>query len=400
MGAMKKVILVGDGMGDYALPELAGRTPLQAARLPHVRRIAAAGRVRLVQTVPPGIAPGSDVANLSLLGYNPLENYTGRAPIEAAGAGIPLDAEDVAFRCNLVTVRDGRMDDYSAGHITTAEAAALIDTLNRELARDGLRFHTGVSYRHLLVWRHGPADIGTTPPHEISDRPVEPHLPAGDRQDELRALITASARLLPGHPVNQARVRAGQKPATQAWFWGQGRALTLRPYAELYGLRGGVISAVDLIRGLGLLAGLQAPRVPGATGFVDTNYDGKVRAALDLLQDGDFVFMHVEAPDECGHQGNLALKLEAIEQFDARVVGPVWRALEENGAPYRLLICTDHRTPVKVRGHTPEPVPMACLDGPVGRVTAEAAFDEDVDGGRTQVLAFNWIRDLLRDAPG
>jgi len=392
---MKTVILVGDGMGDYPIASLGGKTPLQSANLHAIRRIAAAGETRLVSTVPAGIQPGSDVANLSLLGYNPAENYSGRAPIEAAGAGIALRPDEVAFRCNLVTIRDGRMADYSADHISTPEAHALINTLQEKIGRDGLRFHPGVSYRHLLVWRDGPTALKTQPPHDIADQLAAPHLPAGARQAEVQALMEASLPLFAEHPVNQARRRAGKGPATQIWLWGQGRALTLKPYRELYGLTGGVISAVDLIRGLGVLAGLRAPKIPGATGFIDTNFAAKVQTAKEMLERDDFVFMHIEAPDECGHKGDLALKLKAMELFDQQVVAPVWEYLETLKQPYQLVICTDHRTPVQIRGHTPEPVPMTCLRGPVGPCTEEKPFDEFVENGQPSVMAYDWIRELL-----
>lgn len=391
------VVLVGDGMGDYPVEELGRRTPLQAARIPTIRRIAAAGELRMVQTVPEkGLSPGSDVANLSLLGYNPEENYTGRAPIECAGAGIPLQPTDVAFRCNLVTIKDETMEDYSSGHITTEEARQLIAAIDRELGRDGLRFHGGVSYRHLLVWANGPDRIKTQPPHDISGKPIVGYLPSGERQDEVRDLLAASREILKNHPVNRARIAAGKNPASQIWLWGQGRALSLKSYAELYGLSGGVITAVDLVRGLGRLIGLEPIPVAGATGFLDTNYAGKVAAALDVIRKHHFVFVHIEAPDECGHLGNAKQKVEAIEAFDQKVVQPVWQELERRGEPYRLLICTDHRTPVSVRTHTREPVPMIKLDGPVGPVTAEADFDEFVCGGKADIKVYDWMRELLK----
>ena len=397
MSSRKIVVLVGDGMGDYPVEELGHRTPLQTARIPTIRKIAAAGQVRMVQTVPvSGISPGSDVANLSLMGYNPEENYTGRAPIEAAGAGIPLSSTDVAFRCNLVTIKDGKMEDYSAGHITTEEAHPLIAAVDKQLGRDGLKFHGGVSYRHLLVWPNGPVKIETQPPHDISGRDISGYQPKGDMADKVRALMDASRAILQDHPVNKARVAAGKNPATQIWLWGQGRALTLTSYKELYGLHGGVISAVDLVRGLGRLIGLEPIKVPGATGFLDTNYAGKVEAALDVLQNHNFVFVHLEAPDECGHIGKPKLKVEAIEAFDQRIVAPVLHALEKRGEPYRLLICTDHRTPVSVRGHTREPVPMIKLDGPVGKLTVEAPFDENVNGGKAEIMVYQWMRELLK----
>ena len=396
MKKRKIAVLVGDGMGDYPLEELGGKTPLQAANIPTIRRIAAAGDLRCVQTVPvSGLAPGSDVANLSLLGYDPEENYTGRAPIEAAGANIPLEPNDTAFRCNLVTVKDGLMEDYSAGHITTEEAHELIAAIQDKLGRNGLTFHGGVSYRHLLVWRDGPTRVTTHPPHDFSGKPVSEHLPTGEMHDQVRQLLEASKNILSGHPVNRKRVEEGKNPATQIWLWGQGRALSLKTYPELYGLTGSVITAVDLVRGLGRLTGLTPVEVEGATGFIDTNYDGKVQAALDVLQAHDFVFVHIEAPDECGHVGKPHLKVEAIEAFDRRVVLPVWQELEKRGEPYRLVVCTDHRTPITVRGHTREPVPMVSLDGPVGKVDTEQAFDENVNGGEAQIRVFEWMRELL-----
>lgn len=382
-------------MGDYPVEALGGRTPLQAARIPTIRKIAAAGEVRLVRTVPDGMPPGSDVANLALLGYDAAQNYTGRAPIEAAGAEIPMSPSDVAFRCNLVTVVDGVMDDYSAGHITTEEGRALIAALQEKLGSEGFAFHPGVQYRHLLVWDGGPAMCECAPPHEITDKPVGEYLPAGDRQDEIRELMELSKEVFANHPVNQKRIAEGKKPATQIWLWGQGNAMQLESYTSLYGLGGGVVSAVDLLKGIAKLAGLEAPEVEGATGFLDTNYQGKVDAALEILEREDFVFIHIEAPDECGHMGDAQKKTQAIEEFDSRVVAPVFQWLEDAGEPYTLLLCTDHRTPVALKGHTSEPVPMAVMKGPVGEQDAQAAFDEYVNAGNAQCMACDWIQEIL-----
>lgn len=392
---MKKVILVGDGMGDYPVESLGGKTPLQAANPSHMRRIAAAGDLYMVQTVPDSLPPGSDVANLGLLGYNAEDNYTGRAPIEAAGAGLHLSADTVALRCNLVTVENGIMQDYSAGHISTEEAHSLIDSLQSELGREGLQFHGGVSYRHLLLWENGPVDLQTEPPHEISDREIAPYLPQGIREAELRELMEQSKAIFADHPVNRDRIRRGKAPATQIWLWGQGRALRLQSYADRYGLSGGIISAVDLVRGLGILAGLQAPVIPGATGEIDTNYEGKVAKALEILEDHDFAYLHIEAPDECGHMGDAALKTEAIRRFDQRVVGPMWEALEKRGEPYRIILAMDHRTPVSLKGHSREPVPIAVLDGPTGPLQPEADFDETVNGGQGNAVSYQLIQQLL-----
>lgn len=393
---MKYVVLVGDGMGDYPVPELGHKTILQAARMPCIRKLAARGRVDMVQTVPDELPPGSDVANLSLLGYNPGEAYTGRAPIEAAGAGISLHPDDVAVRCNLVYTENARMIDYSAGHISTPEAHELIAAVQDKLGLPGRTFHGGVSYRHLLVWRNGPAKIQAQPPHEIADKPIVPNLPAGERAHEFIELMEASREILARHPVNQARIDRGERPASQIWLWGQGHALKIQSYREKFGLQGGIISAVDLVRGLGVLAGLEAPRVPGATGFLDTNFEGKVQAGFDLLREGNFSYIHIEAPDECGHMGDPHKKKLAIELFNDRVVEPVWQGLEKAGEPYRLIVAMDHRTPVSLRGHSREPVPILVVDGPTGPLTGEAPFDETVHGGVASEMVYHWMARQLR----
>lgn len=376
----KVAVLVGDGMGDDPGALADGRTPLQAARIPWMRKAAALGNVRLVQTVPGGMAPGSDVANMGLLGYDARENYTGRAAIEAAGAGVALQPGEVAYRTNLVTVEGGRMIDYSAGDISTEEGRELIAALGVACRVEGLRFHGGVSYRHLAVWKGGPDALDYMPPHEIANREVAGYLPKGARAEEWLAVMELSREVFAGHPVNEARRAAGKRAATQIWPWGAGRAMSMERYGERYGLKGGIISAVDLIRGLGTLCGLEVIRVPGATGWIDTDYAGKAAAAIDCLGRSDFAYVHVEAPDECGHKGMPEAKVAAMEAIDREIVGPVWRALEAAGEPYRLLVCTDHRTPVAKRGHTGDPVPFAWVDGPVGAAALEgdaaAEFDE------------------------
>ena len=388
---MKIVVLIGDGMGDYPLKELGGKTPLQAAAIPHMRAIAGAGIVRMVNTIPAGMSPGSDVANLSIMGFDPRKYYTGRAPIEAAGAGIAMGERDVAFRCNLIAVEADRIKDHSSGHITTEEARPIIASLNERLGKPGLTFHVSAGYRHLLIWENGPGKLVTIPPHDVLGQPVEQNLPTGERQDEVRRLMEASKPILAAHPASMARRQAGKTAPTQIWLWGQGQRTTLPAYRDLFGLTGSVISAVDLVRGIGKLTGLNAVIVPGATGFLDTNYAGKVKAALNALDHDDFVFVHVEAPDECGHMGDLKLKLKAIETFDREVVGPVWRGLEAMRQPYRLIIATDHRTPVTVRNHTAEPVPVAVLNGPVPHAGREMPFDEFVNGGQASSMAFEWL---------
>ena len=393
---MKTIILVGDGMGDRPCALLQNRTPLQAAAIPNMRRIAAAGNLYLAETVPEGLPPGSDVANLGLLGYDARTFYSGRAPIEAAGAGIPLSAEDVAIRCNLVHIAEDVMVDYSSGHISNEEALPLIQALQDALGGEGLTFHPGVQYRHLLIWKNGPADPVTQPPHDILEQKITSYLPQGNRAEDLLRLMEASKAVLADHPVNQARMARGEVPVTQIWLWGQGPALKLPTYAELYRMTGTVITAVDLVRGLGVLAGLDTPSVPGATGWIDTNYAGKVACALEALKTRDFAYIHIEAPDECGHVGDARLKTEAIEAFDAKVVGPVWQAMEARGGPYRLMVTMDHRTPVEIRGHSAEPVPLATLEGPVGPVTREVPFDEFVRNGVVDLKTYEWIPGWLR----
>ncbi|MBM4285963.1 MAG: cofactor-independent phosphoglycerate mutase [Deltaproteobacteria bacterium] len=361
---MKYVILVGDGMGDYPVPALGGKTPLEAAATPHLDRLARQGELGCAQTIPPGLEPGSDIANLAIMGYDPARYHTGRAPLEAAALGVELTPGEVAFRCNLVTLRrdDGGllMEDYAAGHITSEEARQLITALDANLGADGRRFHPGVSYRHLLVWRQGRADWRTYPPHDHSGQEVGRFMTDADAAP-LWELVKASWPVLAEHPVNRARRAAGKNPATSIWLWGQGTSPRLPTLQERFGLTGAVICAVDLVRGLGLLAGLTPIRVPGATGFLDTNYEGKVEAALKALADLDLVFLHVEAPDEAGHKGDVDLKLKALTDFDARVVGPLLRGLAALG-DHRVLVLCDHLTPVALKTHTSEPVPFILFD--------------------------------------
>jgi 2,3-bisphosphoglycerate-independent phosphoglycerate mutase len=309
---------------------------------------------------------------------------------------LPLQPDDVALRCNLVHIADNKMVDYSSGHISSEEAAPLVAALHEGLSRSGLSFHPGVQYRHLVIWKNGPIPPITQPPHDILGQDIGPYLPHGARADELLSLMEASKSILTGHPVNRARAARGDVPVTQIWLWGQGPALVLPTYADLYGMTGTVITAVDLVRGLGVLAGLDTPRIPGATGWIDTNYAGKVQAALDALRTQDFAYIHIEAPDECGHVGDAVLKTSAIEAFDAKVVGPVWAELERRGEPFRLLVTMDHRTPVEIRGHSAEPVPLATLQGPVGPVSAERDFDEFIHGGKVDLRTFEWIPLWLR----
>jgi 2,3-bisphosphoglycerate-independent phosphoglycerate mutase len=362
---MKYIILIGDGMGDYPIPELGGRTPLEAAHTPHLDELARRGELGLARTIPPGMEPGSDIANLAIMGYDPARYHTGRAPLEAAALGISLKPNEVAFRCNLVTLRVEPhgiyLEDYAAGHIASEEAQELIRALEAELGRNGRHFYPGVSYRHLLVWDRGDTGWRTYPPHDLTGQEVGrlfvDHGPAAP----LWELIRASWRVLQTHDLNLRRQAEGKKPANSIWLWGQGRPPQLPTLKERFGLKGAVISAVDLIRGIGRYAGLTPIKVPGATGYLDTNYEGKVAAALEALKDSDFVFIHVEAPDEASHKGDLKLKIQAIEDFDRRVVGPLREGLKKLG-DHRLLVMCDHLTPIAVKTHTPEPVPFVLYD--------------------------------------
>jgi len=359
---LKYIVLLGDGMSDYPVRELGGKTPLEYADTPNMDFIANNGAIGRVQTVPEGYPAGSDVANLSIFGYEISKYYTGRSPLEAASMGVSLAPDDVAYRCNLVTVTEGMggliMDDFSGGHISTDEAAELISELQQELGKGDFRFYPGVSYRHLMVWKGGNDRVKTTPPHDISDRLITPHLPDGGRSEELISLINRSREILEKSPVNIKRIQQGKKPANSIWLWGQGKAPKMPDYATKYGLSGSVISAVDLIKGIGVYAGLDIVDVPGATGFLDTNFEGKASYALDELKEKDFVYLHVEAPDEAGHSGNLQDKIMAIENFDEKVVGPVTEGMKRF-KDYRILLLPDHATPLSIKTHAPDAVPFA-----------------------------------------
>ncbi|MDH4120482.1 MAG: cofactor-independent phosphoglycerate mutase [Deltaproteobacteria bacterium] len=362
---MKYVVIQGDGMGDQPVESLGGKTPLEAAHTPNFDRVASHGLFGLVHTIPPGYPPGSDVGNLALFGYDPRKYYTGRSPLEAAAMGVALAPEDVSFRMNLVTVEGPEqgliMDDYSAGHIDSAEAAQLVAAIAEQLSNATMSFYPGVSYRHLMVWKGGPLDMDTTPPHDITGKPIAGHLPKGPGADRLVKMMETSRAILRDHPVNQKRLAQGKRPATQAWLWGQGKAPHMPTFQEIYGLSGAVISAVDLVRGVARYAGFENIAVPGITGYLDTNYRGKGEYALRALDTHDLVFIHVEAPDEAGHMGNEAEKVKAIEAIDREVLGPLLEQLPKLG-DFRVLITSDHATPVALRTHTPAAVPFAMAD--------------------------------------
>jgi 2,3-bisphosphoglycerate-independent phosphoglycerate mutase len=363
--AVKYLVLVGDGMADYPIAELGGKTPIEAANTPAMDRLAATGIVGLFCPIPDGLPPGSDIGNLSLFGYNPRTTFTGRAPLEAANQGIPIADNQVVFRCNLVTLENGRMRDFTADHISSEEGAQLIAALNEAFADEPVVFHPGVSYRHLAVvssrnpvHKRQLAGLTCEPPHNITDQEYRPYFPQGtDAAVELRDWMERSQLTLRGHEVSEARQQAGKLPATSVWLWGQGVAPDMRSYAELYGKTGAVVSAVDLVNGIGRCAGFEVVPVEGATGYLDTNYGGKVAAALAALARVDVVYLHVEAPDETSHQGRLDLKLQAIEDFDAQVVAPCAQALAAR-EDVRLLVAPDHITALSTKTHAGGPVPF------------------------------------------
>ncbi len=365
--SMKYLILVGDGMGDLPVAELNNQTPLEAAKTPFMDSLCRAGELFLTTTVPVGFPPGSDVANLSLLGYKPEEYYTGRAPLEAAAMGIALSPDQTAFRCNLVTLaheenQQIRMIDYSAGHISSEEAHQLLAALEEACGNKVFRLYPGVSYRHLLVVSGGYPQMATVPPHDFTGQIVTEAWNRYRQDEQWAELLDKAQAVLATHPINAARIAAGKNPANGIWLWGEGKLPKMPTLKERFGLSGSLISAVDLLKGLGVNAGLSVINVPGATGYLDTNYEGKARAALASLRDNDFVFVHVEAPDETGHQGLLKEKIQAIEEFDARIVGPVFQGLQESGVEFRLIVTMDHFTPLSLRTHTASPVPTLLYD--------------------------------------
>lgn len=360
----KFIILVGDGMGDYPIEQLGGLTPLEAARTPNLDMLVPLGRLGTVRTVPHGMEPGSDVANMSLLGYDPSIYHTGRGPLEAASIGVKLEKDDLAFRCNLVHLgmdEAGRsvMDDYSAGHISTPEAHEIIASLQEAVSGTPLRLYPGVSYRNLLVWKGGPDGLETTPPHNILGRAIK-GFDTIFAQPVIHSLVSKASGLLEDHPVNRERRDAGKKTANSLWPWGQGKAPSL-PKLTQFGISGAMISAVDLLKGIGVYAGLEPIDVPGATGYLDTNYEGKVSAALTALTTMNFVFLHLEAPDEASHSGILERKIEAIENFDQKIVGPIIEGISKYRRS-RVLIATDHYTPVATRDHSADPAPFLLID--------------------------------------
>lgn len=359
---MKYAIIIPDGCADEAQEALQGKTPLEAADLAAMDRVARDGVVGRSSNVPESLAPGSDVANLSLMGYDPLAHFTGRAPLEAAAQGIELGPDDWAVRCNLVSVEDQVMRDFTAGQISTAEATALLESAQEALGSENVRFYPGVGYRNLLVWRNlggevpFSRDTRTTPPHDLTDKSVADGYPRGPGSDLLNEMMSGSLSVFQEHPVNLARRAAGKLPATNIWLWGLGSMPQLASFAELHGVRGAMITAVDLLRGLAKLIGWRRIEVPGATGYTDTDYGAKGRYAIDALEEVDLVCVHVEATDEASHEGDLEAKIKALEEIDRQIVGPVHEALKRHG-DYRILVSPDHPTPLRTKTHSHGYVP-------------------------------------------
>lgn len=363
---MKYIVVLGDGMADEPIPELGGRTPMEAAHTPVMDELASKGTLGMVQNVPAGMAPGSDVANLSVLGYDPAENYSGRSPLEALSVGVPMEEDDVILRSNIVTLTEEEpyqaktILDHSAGEISTQDADVLMDAIREKFNSDTFQFYTGTSYRHILVWKHGTV-AALQPPHDHLGSVIGPYLPD---EPVLREMMEKSFPVLNEHPLNRARAEAGKNKANSLWFWGAGTKPRVQSFREKTGLKGAMISAVDLLKGIAVGAGMQVCQVEGATGSIDTNFEGKAQAAIDaLLKDGcDFAYIHVEAPDEMGHQGKVKEKVTSIEYLDSRLIGPVKRAMEEAGEEFRMLILPDHPTPIRIRTHTGDPVPYLLYD--------------------------------------
>ncbi len=362
---MKYVVVLYDGMADYPVEALGGKTPMQKANKPIFDSLAKRGEVGLVRTIGEGLKPGSEIGNLTVMGYDPRKYFTGRSPLEAISIGVKMADDDISLRCNLVTLSDEEnyddktMVDYSAGDISSEEAAKIIKTVQQNFGGGEFDFYSGVSYRHCLIFHKGTTDLGTmTPPHDISGRVVGPYISTSPNAQKLTSLMRKSYDLLKDHPVNIERIKQGKRPANSIWLWGEGTKPTLPPFSDLYGVKGTVISAVDLLKGIGIAAGMQPPEVEGATGYIDTNFEGKANAAVDALKkDCDFAYIHIEAPDECGHRYEPENKVKAIEYIDSRVLPIVIKGLEEIGEDYKIMILPDHPTPLSTRTHASDPVP-------------------------------------------
>lgn len=386
---MKYFILVPDGAGDNPVAELDGKTPLEVAKMPMTKELAELGQVGMVQTIPEGIAPGSDAANLSVMGYDPSVYLTGRSPLEAASIGIDMKDDDIAFRTNIVTLTgDGPYEDltiidHSSGDISTEEADQLIQAVNEAFANDKIKFYTGVSYRHCMIEAKGSPDHDLTPPHDILGRRIGDYLPKGENSKFIRDMMEKSYQILKDHPVNKARIEKGLNPANTLWIWGQGTKPNLSSFYDKFGITGAAISAVDLIKGIAINAGLESIDVEGATGTLHTNFAGKAQAAIDAFKKGlDFVYMHLEGPDECSHQGDREGKIQCLGDIDQKVLKPVVEYLRSAGEDFRVLIVPDHRTPLEIRTHSSDPVPYVIYDSRHEQARDESRAFTEVSGSK------------------
>ncbi len=382
---MKYVVLLCDGMADLPREDLTGKTPMGTANKPNMDKLAKVSEVGLVKTVIDSLKPGSDVANLSVLGYDPSVYYSGRSPLEAGSIGIDMKPTDVSFRCNLVTLSDEAeysektMVDYCSDDISSEEAAELIAFIQEKMGTDEFRFYSGVSYRHCLIWNNGTLDVGTlTPPHDITGRKITEYLGVNKNGEKLLDMMKRSYNLLKDHPVNKKRTERGLRPANSIWLWGEGVRKELTPFEEKYGLKGAMISAVDLLKGIGKFTGMEVIKVEGATGYIDTNFSGKAEAAIDALKRGnDFVYIHVEAPDECGHRFEIQNKVKSIELIDQLILGPILKAFD--GEDIKILICPDHPTPLALKTHTNAPVPYLIYDSRKSEKGVEKFCEEEAE---------------------
>jgi 2,3-bisphosphoglycerate-independent phosphoglycerate mutase len=399
---MKYIVILGDGMADEPLEQLGGKTPLEAAATPLMDELAGKGEMGLAKTVPDSMKPGSDVANLAVLGYDPEKNYSGRSPLEALSVGVAMAEDDVVFRCNIVTLTDEEdyadkvIADHSSGEISTEDADVLMDTIRENLTTEDFHFYTGTSYRHIMVWKHGRV-LELEQPHDHLGQVIGPYLP---KEESFRDMMEESFRLLNGHPLNVQRAQQGKNKANSAWFWGAGTKPFLQNFLEKTGKTGAMISAVDLLKGIAVGAGMKVIEVPGANGSLHTNYEGKAEAAIKaVLEDGcDFAYVHVEAPDEMGHQGSVENKIKAIEYLDSRVIVPIKKTMDASGEGYRLLILPDHPTPIRCRTHTSDPVPYILYDSTHQRRAVAHYSEKDAKAtGNYEPFGYRLINKLFAD---
>lgn len=396
---MKYAILVGDGMADLPIDELDGRTPLEVSRKPNMDWISKNGAGGKAITVPKGMEAGSDVANMSILGYDPKKYYFGRGPFEAASYGVELASDDMAFRCNFVTVTDGKMMDYSAGHIKTEESVTLMEVLNKQMSSNGINFYAGISYRNLMVikeglLKEGRGELKCTPPHDILGKNINKYLPKGKGSSVIRGFMEKSVEILKNHELNTVKIDLKENPANMIWLWGYGKKPKMPLFKDRFGVSGGMISAVGLLKGIGKCLGMEIIDVPGATGYYDTDYNAKAQYGIDALKRLDLIFVHVEAPDEAGHNGDLRNKILAIENFDQKVVGPVLNYLRSQGK-YRILILPDHATPISMRTHTDNPVPFSICGEGIPEDAVQLFTENELDKGRFGTISGDTLGDLL-----